>query len=41
VDKEKIAQEFSSALQKAQAQMIEDLIDLKESYNTEIKEDLK
>ena len=35
MDKEKIAQEFSNALQKAQAQMIEDLIDLKESLSRE------
>ena len=35
MDKERIAQEFSRAVQKAQAQMVEDLLDLKGSLTRE------
>jgi len=35
VDKEKIAEEFARAVQKAQAQMVEDLLDIKDSLTRE------
>ncbi len=35
VDKEKIAEEFARAVQKAQAQMVEDLLDLKDNLSRE------